>query len=75
MIVKVEVTPTARDAFAASTRGGGQTAKSHPANGVAVWRLLMPKTRNHVYYERDAYTNTVRVLLVANAIAEHAPAL
>jgi len=40
-----------------------------------VWRLLMPKTRHHVYYQRDELADVATVLLVANAISETGPAL
>jgi hypothetical protein len=40
-----------------------------------VWRLLMPRTRHHLYYQRDEQTNTATVLLVANAIALAGPDL
>lgn len=40
-----------------------------------VWRLLMPKTRHHIYYQRDEQTTTATVLLVANAIALRGPSL
>jgi hypothetical protein len=39
------------------------------------WRLLMPKTRHHVYYQRDEHVNVATVLLVANAIALAGPDL
>lgn len=40
-----------------------------------VWRLLMPRTRHHVYYWRDEAADVATVLLVANAIAETGPDL
>lgn len=40
-----------------------------------VWRLLMPKTRHHVYYLRYEHAGIADVLLVANAIAESGPDL
>lgn len=40
-----------------------------------VWRLLMPRTRHHLYYQRDEQTNTAIVLLVANAVALAGPHL
>jgi hypothetical protein len=39
------------------------------------WRLLMPKTRHHVYYVRDEQNGIARVLFVANAIGESGPDL
>ena len=40
-----------------------------------VWRLLLPKTRHHVYYRRDPLTDAATVLLVENAISETGPGL
>jgi hypothetical protein len=40
-----------------------------------VWRLLMPKTRHHVYYQRDEHANAVNVLLVDNAVSAEGPDL
>lgn len=40
-----------------------------------VWRVLMPRTRHHVYYWRDEAADIATVLLVANAIAETGPDL
>lgn len=42
--------------------------------GRIIWRLLMPKTRNHLYYRLDDATNTVELLLLWNATAAEAPA-
>lgn len=41
--------------------------------GRIVWRLLMPKTRNHVYYRVDDAAGEVEVLIVWNATAGQAP--
>lgn len=41
-------------------------------NSQGVWRLLMPKTRHHVYYEIET-TGDVLVLLVWNAQAGTEP--
>ena len=40
-----------------------------------VWRLLMPKTKHHVYYRRYEHAGTADVLLVANAVADTGPDL
>lgn len=40
-----------------------------------VWRLLMPKTRHHVYYVRDEQANVALVVLVDSAISEAGPDL
>lgn len=41
--------------------------------GRIIWRLLMPKTRNHVYYRIDDGVEEVEVLLVWNATAGAEP--
>jgi len=41
--------------------------------GRILWRILMPKTRNHVYYRVDDAAGEVEVLLVWNAVAERSP--
>jgi hypothetical protein len=43
--------------------------------GRVIWRLLMPKTRNHVYYRIDEAGGHVDVLLVWNAVAGSKPEL
>jgi hypothetical protein len=40
-----------------------------------VWRLLMPKTRHHVYYTRDERANVAYVVLVDSAVGETGPDL
>lgn len=40
-----------------------------------VWRLLMPKTRHHVYYTRDERADIAHVVLVDSAIGEVGPDL
>ena len=40
-----------------------------------VWRLLMPKTRHHLYYMRDERTKVALVVLVDSAIGEAGPDL
>jgi plasmid stabilization system protein ParE len=42
--------------------------------GRLVWRILMPKTRNHVYYRRDE-AGHVEILLVWNAVGGAPPEL
>jgi hypothetical protein len=56
------------DADATRQRYSGQA-------NATVWRLLMPKTRHHIYYRRDEHAAVVTILLVANAISETGPAL
>ena len=41
--------------------------------GRVIWRLLMPKTRHHVYYRRSAAD--VEVLIVWNAVGNAEPDL
>ena len=41
--------------------------------GHIIWRVLMPRTRSHVYYRVNDAAGEVEVLLVWNAIAERAP--
>jgi hypothetical protein len=38
-----------------------------------IWRVLMPRTRNHVYYRVDEAAGEIEVLLVWNAVAGAAP--
>jgi hypothetical protein len=40
-----------------------------------VWRLLMPKTRHHVYYQRNERANTAHVVLVDSAVSAEGPEL
>lgn len=40
-----------------------------------VWRLLVPKSRHHVYYERDERANVATVLLVDNVVSAEGPDL
>lgn len=56
------------NADAARQRYSGQGAET-------VWRLLLPRTRHHIYYWRDDVTGVATILLVANAIAESGPDL
>ena len=39
--------------------------------GLVVWRILMPKTKNHLYYRIDA--DEVEVLIVWNAVGGAGP--
>jgi hypothetical protein len=43
--------------------------------GHIIWRILMPKSRNHVYYRIDEAAERVDVLLVWNAVAGSKPDL
>jgi plasmid stabilization system protein ParE len=54
----------------------GADAERHQfaaAGGRVIWRLLMPKTRHHIYYRRSA--SGVEVLLVWNAVGKAEPEL
>lgn len=41
--------------------------------GRVIWRLLMPRTGNHVYYRRDPGTGSVEILVIWNATAGALP--
>jgi len=41
--------------------------------GRIIWRILMPKTRNHVYYHLNEAAEEVEILLVWNAVAGATP--
>lgn len=41
--------------------------------GRIIYRLLMPKTRHHVYYRVDEVAKEVEILLVWSAVASGAP--
>jgi hypothetical protein len=41
--------------------------------GRIIWRALMPKTRNHIYYHRNELGREVEILLVWNAVAGATP--
>ncbi len=46
------------------------------SRGQLVWRILMPKTKNHIYYRVDSAAQQIDVLLVWNAVGlppEHFP--
>jgi hypothetical protein len=40
-----------------------------------VWRILMPKTRHHVYYRLDDAAGEIEIVLVWNAVAGVGPAV
>jgi hypothetical protein len=40
---------------------------------LVVWRILMPKTKNHLYYRVDATAEEVEVLIVWNAVGGAGP--
>lgn len=41
--------------------------------GRIIWRILMPKTRNHVYYRVNEAAGEVEVIVVWNAVAGATP--
>lgn len=43
--------------------------------GRIIWRILMPKTKNHVYYRVDNATGDAEILLVWNAMSGTEPDL
>lgn len=56
--------------------GGDHERQQYAArNGRIIWRLLMPKTRNHIYYRLDEAAGEVEILLVWNAVAGATPDL
>jgi len=44
-------------------------------SGRIIWRLLMPRTRNHVYYRVSEAARDVEILMVWNAVAGATPDL
>ena len=44
-------------------------------SGRVIWRILMPKTRNHVYYRLDEAAAEVEIIVVWNAVAAASPRL
>jgi hypothetical protein len=43
--------------------------------GRIIWRILMPKTKNHIYYRIDSAADEAEILLVWNAVGSTAPEL
>lgn len=43
--------------------------------GRIIWRILMPRTRNHVYYRLDDTAGSIEIVLVWNAVAGVMPDL
>ncbi len=62
-------------AIVTKLRGGADAERQQYAarGGRIVWRILMPKTRNHVYYRVDEVAGDIEVLLVWNALAGRSP--
>lgn len=55
-------------------RGAGHERQQYAARGGRIiWRILMPKTRNHVYYRLDDAAGEVEILLIWNAVAGEEP--
>jgi hypothetical protein len=61
----------------AKLRDGADSERQQFAarGGHIIWRILMPRTRNHVYYRVDENAGVVDVLLVWNAVAGSKPEL
>ncbi len=54
--------------------GADQERQRYAARGGRIiWRILMPKTRNHLYYRLDETAREVEVLIVWNAAAGKSP--
>ena len=66
-----------RSATVAKLRNGADNERQQYAarGGRIVWRILMPKTRAHVYYRLNDAAGEVEVVLVWNAVAGADPAL
>ena len=64
-------------AVVAKLRDGADKERQQYAarSGRIIWRLLMPKTRSHVYYRLDEAAGDVEILLVWNAVAGATPDL
>ena len=43
--------------------------------GRIIWRIMMPKTRNHIYYRVDHSAGETEILLVWNAVGSAGPDL
>lgn len=56
--------------------GADEESQRYAARGGRIiWRILMPRTRNHVYYRLDEAAEEVEILLVWNAAAGKSPDL
>jgi plasmid stabilization system protein ParE len=64
-------------AVVAKLRDGADKERQQYAarSGRIIWRLLMPKTRNHVYYRVNEAAGDVEILVVWNAVADATPDL
>jgi hypothetical protein len=62
-------------AVVARLRSGTDEGRQQYAvrRGRVIWCLLMPKTRNHVYYSVNEAAGFVEVLVVWNAVAGARP--
>jgi plasmid stabilization system protein ParE len=61
----------------AKLRNGADDERQQYAarGGRIIWRLLMPRTRNHVYYRLNEAAGDVEILVVWNAVAGTTPDL
>ena len=64
-------------ALVAKLRGGADNERQQYAarGGRVIWRILMPKTRHHIYYRVDSDRTEVEVLIIWNALAGAMPDL
>ena len=64
-------------AVVAKLRAGADRERHEYAaqGGRIIWRLAMPKTKNHVYYRVDHAAGDVEILLVWNAVSGAGPEL
>lgn len=64
-------------AVVAKLREGAEQERQQYAarSGRIIWRLLMPKTRNHIYYRVNEAGRDVEILLIWNAVAGATPEL
>ena len=54
--------------------GADEERQQYAARGGRfIWRILMPKTRNHIYYRLNDAVEEVEILLVWNAVAGATP--
>lgn len=64
-------------AVVAKLRAGADHERREYAaqHGRIIWRILMPKTKNHVYYRIDRTAGEAEILIVWNAVSSAAPEL
>ena len=62
-------------AIVAKLRDGADEERQRYAarGGRVIWRILMPKTRHHIYYRLNDVAGEVEILLIWSAVAGAAP--